>query len=192
MELKELLGDAYKEGMTVEDITAAIAGLDLVDRAKATEGMVPKSMLDRANSEAAENKRKLKEKMSAEEVEKAERETATQKIMEELETLRHDKAVSDHTARFVALGYDEKLAKSTAEAMVKQDFDTVFANQQTFLAARDKDMQKKQTLNNDKRPPAGDPNGAADYIKLAAEAASRGDFVAQAYYTRLAQVPETK
>ena len=64
MELKELLGDAYKEGMTVEDITAAIAGLDLVDRAKATEGMVPKSMLDRANSEAAENKRKLKEKMS--------------------------------------------------------------------------------------------------------------------------------
>lgn len=187
MNLKEFLGDAYKEDMSFADVEAALADADLVSRADATKNMIAKSTFDKTASELAATKRQLKAKLSEDEQAQLERENHDKAIMEELESLRHDKAVSQHVHRYLSLGYDEKLARETAEAMVNQDFDTVFTNQQAFLAARDKAMQKQMTMANDKRPPAGDGSTGVDYNKLASQAAENGDISAQAYYLRLAQ-----
>lgn len=188
MNLKDLMGDAYKEDLTVEDISAAIEGLDLVDRATATKGMVRKETFDKTASELAGYKRQLREKLSEEEQAKLDREAHDKEIMEELEALRKDKLLNQHMTRYLKLGYSDELAQSTAEAMVAQDFDTVFANQQAFLAAREKEILKAQTLKNDKRPPAGNGTGGTDYAKLAAEAQARGDLAMQAYYIRQSQI----
>lgn len=184
MNLKEVLGDAYKEGMTFDEVSAALESMDLVDRSVATQGMVAKSLFDKKVSEL---NKKLKDKLSEDEQARMDREAADAQMKEELENLRQYRAVNEHLTRFLKLGYDEQLAQSTAEAMVAQDFEKVFANQQAFLAAHDKAVQKQMTLANDKRPPAGDAATGQDYTKLAAEAGAQGNFSAQAYYLRLAQ-----
>lgn len=188
MNLKDLLGDAYKDDLTVEDISTAIADLDLVDRASATKGMIRKDTFDKTASELAGLKKQLRERMTADEQAKIDREAQDKAIMEELESLRKDKQLNQHVTRYLKLGYDEELAQSTAEALVNQDFDKVFANQQAFLTKRERELLKAQTLNNDKRPPAGNANGGTDYAKLAAEAQARGDYAAQAYYLRQSQM----
>ena len=95
-----------------------------------------KAALSRANSEAAESKRQLKARMSAEEQEAAEREERDRKLQEELEQLRKEKTVSGFTAKYLKLGYDEELAVATATAMADGDTDTVFANQAAFIESQ--------------------------------------------------------
>lgn len=194
MDLKEVLGEAYKDGMTFDEVAEALKAHDLVDRAEATKGMVSKvdfdktkSAFNKASSDLAAAKRQLKEKLSADEQSEIERRAADEAVQAELEGLRQYKAVNEHTVRFLKLGYSEKLAQETAEAMVAQDFDKVFANQQAFLAERDKALQKQLTLANDKRPPAGDSTDRKNFTRMAAEAGEQGNKIAQAYYTRLAQ-----
>lgn len=187
MNLKELLGEAYREDMTLAEVEAAVNGLDLVDRNTATNGMVRKDVFDKTASDLAATKKKLKEKLTEEEQARLDREAHDKEIMNELEGLRRDKAVNQHVAQYMKLGYDPVLAQKTAEAMVSQDFEKVYEFQQQFLEARDKEIRRQITLSGDKRPPAGNANQGADYAKLAAEAGARGDFAAQAYYTRLSQ-----
>ena len=67
MNIKDLLKDAYKEGMTVEDIETALAGIELpTDNSAEVEKL--KRDLSKSNSEAADYKRQLREKMSADEI----------------------------------------------------------------------------------------------------------------------------
>ena len=56
----------------------------------------------------------------------------------ELNTLRREKSVSTYTADFLSLGYEENLAKETAEAMADGDFAKVFANQKKFKSELEK------------------------------------------------------
>lgn len=187
MDLKEVLGESYRDDMTLADVEAALSGLDLVDRAVAVKDMVSKDVLDKATADASKYKKQLREHMSAEEKAAQERAEHDQNIQNELKELRRDRDVNRQLKELLALGYEEKLAQETAEAMVDGDFTKVYANQRTFLADRDKAAKRAQTMANDKRPPAGDAQTGKDFTKMAAEAAARGDFSAQAYYTRLAQ-----
>ena len=52
---------------------------------------------------------------------------------EELNSLRTDKQISEYKAKFIAQGYEEKLAEDTAKAMAEGDTAKVFANQSKFL-----------------------------------------------------------
>ena len=64
MEIKDLLGSDYKEGMTIEEINAALAGKTFVD--PTTLGKtVSKETFDKTASELAEAKRKLDEQAKA-------------------------------------------------------------------------------------------------------------------------------
>ena len=65
MNIKDLLKDAYKEGMTVEDIENALKDIDLpTDNSAEIDRL--KTALSKSNSEAADYKKQLREKMSAE------------------------------------------------------------------------------------------------------------------------------
>lgn len=59
MNLKELLGDAYKEGMSFEEIEAALADKELVDPSTLPKS-VSKEVFDKTASELAKVKKELK------------------------------------------------------------------------------------------------------------------------------------
>ena len=63
MTLQELLKDRYKEGMTVEEIETALNDFTLPED-KSAEIEKLKNAVSKANSEAAEHKRKLRATLS--------------------------------------------------------------------------------------------------------------------------------
>ena len=68
----------------------------------------------------------------------------------------HKTTVSEHKAKFLAMGYDEKLADETAEAMANGDMAKVFANQQKHLEAYGKKVRAEALKDTPKPTPDGD------------------------------------
>ena len=66
MNIKDLLKDAYKEGMTLAEIETALKDIDLpTDNSAEIDRL--KTALSKSNSEAADYKKQLRDKMSEEE-----------------------------------------------------------------------------------------------------------------------------
>lgn len=137
------------ESMTAEEKLAALEALDIPDVDKI------KSALDKATSEAAGYKKQLRERMTEDEAKEAERAAREAAIMAEVEQLRAEKLVDQHTAKFLGLGYDEKLARETATALAAGNTEVVFKNHAKFIADREKAL-KAEILKNTPTPPAGD------------------------------------
>lgn len=180
-DLKELLGDAYKEDMTFEDINAALAERELVDKSQ-YDGFVPKTLLEKANSEAADYKKKWKAAASEQEQKQIEDAEKQAQIEEELKTLRRSSKVSEYEKQHLALKYDEKDAKEIAEALYDGDMDTVFRLQKKHEEALQKAI-KADLLKDMPTPPAGNQT-TIDYSKQIAEAQASGDMALMASLIR--------
>ena len=180
-DLKELLGDAYKEDMTFEDINAALAERELVDKSQ-YDGFVPKTLLEKANSEAADYKKKWKAAASEQEQKQIEDAEKQAQIEEELKTLRRASKVSEYEKQHLALKYDEKDAKEIAEALYDGDMDTVFRLQKKHEEALQKAI-KADLLKDMPTPPAGNQT-AIDYSKQIADAQASGDMALMASLIR--------
>lgn len=178
MNLKELLGEKYKDGMTFDDVSAALADID------PNKGFVKKDLFDRTASELAASKKQLKEKMTADEAAEAERAAAQKKMEQELADLKKDKEISQHKAKFLGLGFNEDMAEKSAKALADGDMETVFANQKKHQEDSEKAL-RAEILKGTHRPPAGE-GGGIDFAKEAIAAQQAGDFTKAAYYTRLA------
>lgn len=137
-----------------EDAKAAIIGMEFADAPDMSK-YVAKSVFDKKASEAAELGKQLKSKMSEEEQAAAKAAEEREAIMAELEQLRAEKLVDQHTAKFLGLGYDENLARETAAALAKGDTEVVFKNHAKFIADREKAL-KAEILKSTPTPPAGD------------------------------------
>lgn len=170
--------------MTPEQKLAALEGFEYEDNSAELEKQ--KNALSKANSEAAEWKRKHNALLTEEERKKQEGAEALSKMQQELDELRKDKAVADYRSRFIAQGYDETLADETARAMYDGNTEKVFANQQKFLDGYTKKL-KADALKNTPRPAAGSgsASGLMDFDKKIEEAQQTGNLAAMAYYTRL-------
>lgn len=137
------------ENMTPEEKIAALeANYESVAQIKATA--------DKASSEAASYKKQLREKQTDEEAKAAQEAADRAALIERAEKAENALAVSNYVAAYVAMGYDEKLAKSTAEAMVSGDTATVLKNQKTHLESREKALRTELLMQTP--PPA--PGGA--------------------------------
>lgn len=168
------------ENMTIEEKLAALEAYE-----PDMSGYVSKAALDKATSEAASYKKQLREKMTAEE-EKAAREAEERSaLLARVEELERERTISNYASSYLAMGYEEELAKETAEALVAGDMDTVFANQRAYAVNREKAL-RAEILKSTPRP-AGGTEPKVDYSGKLAEAHASGDFTAVAYYTRLAQ-----
>lgn len=141
------------ETMTAEEKLAALEALDLPE--PDFTGWVKKDVADKYASEAASFKKQLRERMTEDEAAKAKAAEDMASVMAELETLRADKAVSEYTTQFMGIGYDEALAKSTAQAIQKGDMAAMFKNHAKFVADREKAL-KAELLKDTPAPPAGD------------------------------------
>lgn len=148
------------ETMTAEEKLAAIEAMELPD--PDMSGFVKKDLLDRANSEAANYKRQLREKMSEGEQAAAAQAEALEAMKGELEALRQEKAVADLTKRWMGIGYSEALAAETAKAMAAGEMDKIFKNHATFIAEREKAL-KAELLRQTPAPAAG--NGSVGVTK---------------------------
>lgn len=119
------------ENLTDEQ-KALLEGLEIADNA-----YVDKKLFDKTSSELADAKKKLS-------TSKSEDDTKTSQFQQEIESLRNqisamekEKTLATHTSKYLALGYDEKLAKDTALAMIDGNYDKVFENQKKFLQSHD-------------------------------------------------------
>ena len=180
-DLKELLGDAYKEDMTFEDINAALAERELVDKSQ-YDGFVPKTLLEKANSEAADYKKKWKAAASEQEQKQIEDAEKQAQIEEELKTLRRSSKVSEYEKQHLALKYDEKDAREIAEALYDGDMDTVFRLQKKHEEALQKSI-KADLMKDMPTPPAGNQT-TIDYSKQIADAQASGDMALMAALIR--------
>ena len=102
-----------------------------------------KAALSKANSEAAEYKRQLREKQTEQERAEAERLDQERQMREELESLRKEKQVSDLTAKCAALNFEPDLAAQTANALADGNMDGLFDCLKAFVEAT------KTRLNNE-------------------------------------------
>ena len=134
--------------MTIEQKLAALEAYEM-------DGVVRKELLDKATSEAAGYKKQLREKLSEDEKAKEERDEEFKRVSEELEQLRTERAIDSAAKKWMSLGYDEKLATETAEAMVSGDTEKVFANHAKFIAEKEKSL-KAELLKDTPAPPAGE------------------------------------
>ena len=181
--LSDLLGKAYKEGMTEDEISAA---LETVGQGNEAEVNRLKAALSKANSEAADYKKQLRTKQTDDEAAAAAQKEEHDRLVQENADLKRSMALSERKAKLLAMGYDESLAVETAAAMVDGDMDKVMANQSKYLEVQKKNIQA-DAMRKTPRPAAGDDGngGSMDYAKKIAEAQASGDYTAAAYYTRL-------
>lgn len=181
--LSDLLGSAYKGGMTEEEISTA---LEAVGNGNTAEVNRLKAALSKANSEAAEFKKQLRSKQSDDEANAAAQKEEHDRLVQENTDLKRSIALSEKKSKLLAMGYDETLAVETATAMVDGDMDKVLANQNKYLEVQKKVIQA-DAMRKTPRPAAGDDGngGTMDFAKKIAEAQASGDITAVAYYTRL-------
>ena len=160
--LKDLLGEAYHEGMTEEEISKALESSQ-----KETDRL--KSALSKTNSEAAEYKRQIADykkqlemKMTEDEKKKAEEAEKLNKIIEENNSMRKQLTISENKAKLLSIGYSDDLAYATAEAMFNADMETVMKNQLAFLEKRTKEI-KAEAMMQTPKPQGG--NGGLTITK---------------------------
>ncbi len=148
--LKALLGDKYKEGMTIEELMDLDVETPKVDMTK----FVSKELYDKAASDTANYKKQLKANMSEAEQKAAEEAERYAAIVAERDQLKAEKAIAENAKGLIAIGYDEALASEVATALFTGDTETVIKAQAKFV-----DAQKKAVLaeavKNTPVPPAG-------------------------------------
>lgn len=123
MNLKELLGDAYKEGMSFEEIEAALADKELVDPSTLPKS-VSKDVFDKTASELSKVKKELKALKEASM-------TDAEKLQAELDKAKeaqviYNKELSKLRAKeiFVTAGLTETDYASILDVVVSEDEET--------------------------------------------------------------------
>lgn len=155
MNLKEVLGDAYKEGMTFEEVEAALEKVNVPEDNSAEIERL-KNALSKSNSEAAGYKKQLREKMTEDEQKKQKEQEEREELQNKYDKLLRESVISKNKAKLIALGYEEALADETAEAMADGDSEKVFANQQKHLTSFEKKVRAEALKDTPKPTPDGD------------------------------------
>jgi hypothetical protein len=161
------------ESMTAEEKVAALEAYE-----PDMSGFVAKSVFDKTASDLAATKKQLKERMTEEEAQRAieaEAKAAAEARNAELEArvkeLENERAVNSYVTSYIAMGYDEKMAKASAEALVKGDMETVFKNQKLHAENSEKAL-KAELLKQTPPPASGNGEGGMnkdEFSKLSLE-----------------------
>ena len=103
-----------------------------------------KAALDKATKEAGDYKKQLRAKQSAEEIAAEEAKVQQEALMQELETLRKEKAVAAMTAKITPLIGDSEAAGQIAEYLYgAEDADAAIAAMQKAWTAKEKALRQE-------------------------------------------------
>ena len=129
------------EGMSAEQKVEALLKAEIPEKVDLSL-YVSKDTADKYATEAAELKKQLKSRMTDDEAAKAQADADRKALEDKYTELLRKSTIAEHTARYIAMpGYDEKLARETAEALFDGKMDVVFANQQKANAAYEKKLR---------------------------------------------------
>lgn len=129
------------EKMTDEQKVAALLGMDIPE--PDMTGFVSKATFDAKATEAAKLSKQLKARMTEEEAEKEADAAARRELEDKYNALLKRTTIADYKAKYLAMGYDEKLATDTAEAMLEGNIDKVFANGEKYKAEMEKKIRSE-------------------------------------------------
>lgn len=176
--LKELLGKAYKEGMSLEEIDTALADMTFHTDSDFTN---LKNNISKLTSECKEWKTKYQSTLDAGELAKQQAEEERANMLNELNLLKRDKNIADLKSQFLGIGYSEELASDTAIATLDGDTAKVLANQKKF--ADELVANTKKDLIKDNPKPQGTSNASGSgamtreaFMKLSPS--QKSDFIA--------------
>lgn len=134
----------------------AIIAMEFADAPDMSQ-FVAKSVFDKKASEAADLSKQLKSRMTEDEAKAAQEAADRAALIERAEKAEQALAESKYVAAYISMGYDDKLAKATADALVKGDTETVFKNQKIHQEAREKAL-KAELLKQTPSPASGNPD----------------------------------
>ena len=141
--------------MSDADKVTALLGLDIPDPVDMSQ-FVDKKVFDAKATEAANLSKQLKAKMTDDEAAKAQADADRKALEDKYTELLRKSTIAEHTARFIAMpGYDEKLARETAEALFDGNMDKVFENQQKANAVYEKKLRAEMVKQDPKPEGAG-------------------------------------
>lgn len=144
--LQDLLGDAYTEGMSAEDISKALEAKKVgvvpadYDKLK-NDYQKAKESISKANGEASKYKKQYEAYLDEEAKKKLQQEEELQKLQEENEQLKKSAAVADYTGRLLAIGFDAELAKTAASAIADGDTESFFKSAESFKDSFEKKIR---------------------------------------------------
>ena len=148
------------ETMTAEEKLAAVLAADLPDTDELEKtNKSYKALIDKYTSEIATLKKGKDAKLSQSEQEAQDLKSQLEDIKAQYNELMRDSAISKYKAKYLALGYSEDLAESTATALATGDMDTVLLNGEKYKA----DIEKKATSAALRETPR--PNGKGEATK---------------------------
>lgn len=154
------------DGPTVEQLMAELAA----EKAKSLKLQNEK---DSASTEAANYKKQLRAKMTAEEqISDAKRE-AEEAREKEFNKMKSELATIQATKRYMILKMDEKLAEETAKAEISGDMETVVGNIAKHIKAIE-DTAYQKALSDRPDPKAGNGNADENSSAMAMAAAYAG------------------
>ena len=150
------------DSMTAEEKVDALLKVEVPEKVDLA-GYVKKDLFDKTASELAEAKKAIKAKMTDDEAAKAQADADRKALEDKYTELLRKSTIAEHTARFIAMpGYDEKLARETAEALFDGNMDKVFENQQKANSAYEKKLRAEMVKQDPKPDGAGGGNEKAD------------------------------
>lgn len=159
------------DSMTPEEKVAALMAYDIPDEVDMSK-YVLKTTFDNKASEAANLAKQLKEKETAlkskatEQMTEDERwqekmrelqeasEQQTNELKEQLAAFQRKDTLRDYQTNLTLLGFDEKLAPETAEALADNNIEKVFTNLRKFLDAYRKNVEA-ELMRNTPQPHGG-------------------------------------
>ena len=149
--------------MTPEEKIKALEAFEMAEPDYA--GYVKKEVFDKTASELTEYKKQLREKMSADEIKAKEDAEKQEKLQSDYDALVRKVTLSENKAKLLGLGYEDKLATETAEAMLEGNLDKVFANQKKHLESWEKKI-REDVLHNTPTPEGGSSSSTMTKEKL--------------------------
>ena len=198
MDLKTLLGDDYKEGLTIEEIDKWLEGKKLVDPDTLPKS-VSKDVFDKTASELAKTKKELRQlqetSMTADEKLKSE----TEKAKELQITYAKELAKVKAKEIFVTAGLTEADYGSILDVVVSEDEETTKTRAKSMVdlisaqkAAVEKAV-KAELLKGTPKPPAGGGGNTGEAFEKEIEAArANGDMATVAALIRQQAMSEKK
>lgn len=119
-------------------------------------GYVKKDIFDKTASELAAKKKELNEKLTEDEKAKQKEQEERADLQAKYDKLLRESEISKFKAKFLGMGYEEKLAEDTAEAMADGNTDKVFANQKKYIDSVEKRVRADALKDTPKPTPDGD------------------------------------
>lgn len=136
------------DAMSAEDKLAAVLKVEIPEAVDLSK-YISKATFDKKASEAAELAKKLKSKMTDDEIANEEREKEKQESAQkytDLETkfneLVRKNTIAEYKAQYLSQGMDAALAEETAKALADGDMNKVFANQAKAHAELEQKIKK--------------------------------------------------